>query len=239
MVRFWQINPPEFYLHFHKLHEHTQEELIHSISTRLFKLCSAKKLAKSSGHLLQNTGARHTPNGLKGSSFNTNSHKYGLASCSSSVFQDQTLKWWMSIGRPSQYIHTSVPGHGVCFCTLRFTETLNRSSAKCIPYEPAHSFGPVLFEARQTRESIGPHHKQHAEQTTTEQTQSWAGLVWKNTTLLFNYSPKPIPRSLLRYYKQRSRLGTNSHLRKHTECNIWQGLNHCILMNTRQKYSSK
>lgn len=77
----------------------------------------------------------------------------------------------MSMGRAIHRIYASAPGHGVCFCTLRFTVTRNRSSAQCNPYQPAHSFGPVLFEARQTRESIGPHHKQHAQQTTTEQTQ--------------------------------------------------------------------
>ena len=36
----------------------------------------------------------------------------------------------------------------------------------------AHSFGPLLFEARQTPESTGPHHKQHVPQTTPEQTRS-------------------------------------------------------------------
>lgn len=42
---------------------------------------------------------------------------------------------------------------------------------KCNQHWQAHSFGPVLFEARQTPESIGPNHKQHAQQTTPEQTQ--------------------------------------------------------------------
>lgn len=34
----------------------------------------------------------------------------------------------------NQCIHASVYGHGVCLCTLGFTEILNRSSAQCNPH---------------------------------------------------------------------------------------------------------
>ena len=64
-----------------------------------------------------------------------------------------------------------VMGVHVCALIRIRRHTWTSARHKCNPYWQAHSFGPVLFEAHQTPESIGPHHKQHAQQTTPEQTQ--------------------------------------------------------------------
>lgn len=68
-------------------------------------------------------------------------------------------------------IRASVHIYGRVYAHSESPKRWTTAQHKCNQHWQAHSFGPVLFEARQTPESIGPNHKQHAQQTTPEQTQ--------------------------------------------------------------------
>lgn len=76
-------------------------------------------------------------------------------------------------------IYSSKDHHGCMHAHWKSLKHWTTAQHKSNQHWQAHSFGPILFEARQTAESIGPHHKQHAQQTTPEQTQIWTGLAGK------------------------------------------------------------